>query len=71
MFTPFSMGAKSCIGEKLSLLEIKSITTNFLMNYDFEMTVRPEEIEWVSRVIVEPKEKIAFKVWPRDLLQES
>lgn len=60
VFTPFSMGAKSCIGEKLSLLEIKSVVTNFLMNYDFQVTVRPEDITWVVKVIVEPREKIAF-----------
>lgn len=29
------MGARSCIGEKLSLLEMKTILVYFFKNYDF------------------------------------
>lgn len=71
VFTPFSMGEKSCIGERLSLLEIKTITAYFISHFDFSVDVQYDDITWVPKVVIEPREKVSFQLWKRDLRKEE
>jgi len=48
------MGAKSCIGEKLSLMEIKSVLAYFFIKYDYKINTNIKDIIWVQKLLYEP-----------------
>lgn len=66
IFTPFSMGTRSCIGERMSLLEQKIILTLFLKNFDYHITTDIDKIKWVMRTVYQPKDSVFMKISPKN-----
>lgn len=66
IFTPFSMGAKSCIGEKLSIIEVKSILSYLFIHYQYTIDTPLQDIVWVQRLVYEPMQKVQFTLTKRE-----
>lgn len=56
------MGSRSCIGERMSLLEQKVILTYFLKNYHYKVLTDIDNIHWVLRTVYQPKDGVDIKI---------
>ena len=59
------MGARSCIGERLSIIEMKTILINFLKKFDYDILTNPQSIKWGFKITYEPEEKVEFVIRKR------
>lgn len=65
-YIPFSAGPRNCIGQKFAVLEIKSILSKLLRNYEFHLSKdNGEEPILSSELILRPESSINFKILPR------
>ncbi|KAL7937577.1 cytochrome P450 [Trichoderma chlorosporum] len=66
IFTPFSVGARGCIGKNLALAQMRLIMARLIWNYDIELT--EESIDWDRRCkayIVFEKPPLYVRLKPR------
>lgn len=63
-YLPFSAGARNCIGQKYAILEMKSLISKVLMNFEisvepgFELRVKPE-------IVLKPTDGIKLRLKDR------
>jgi len=60
-YLPFSMGPRNCIGQKFALLEMKSLISKVLMN--FEISVEPGfELSFKPEIVLKPTAGIKLRL---------
>lgn len=63
-FVPFSAGSRNCIGQKFAMLEMKSVVSKILRN--FEVTVAPSyEPILIAEMILRPENGMMLKFQSR------
>lgn len=66
-YMPFSAGARNCIGQRFAVLEMKSLISKVLMNFEislepgFELKVKPE-------IVLKPSNGIRLRLKTRQFL---
>lgn len=66
-YLPFSAGARNCIGQRYAVMEMKSLISKVLMNYEislapgFELKVKPE-------IVLKPSSGIRIRLKARQFL---
>ncbi|KAM7348491.1 cytochrome P450 4d1 isoform 2-T2 [Cochliomyia hominivorax] len=65
-YIPFSAGPRNCIGQKFAMLEIKTVLTNVLRNFELDYAGnKDEELLLIAELILRPKDPLMFKLKPR------
>lgn len=61
LFTPFSAGARNCIGQHMAILEAKIILVEFMKAFDFEV---PEDykLRMTRRFLYEPLDELKLNI---------
>lgn len=60
---PFALGARSCIGKKLAMLQMTELITQMVQNFDFECINKDEVTSKTSQVLVPSQEiKLSFSL---------
>ncbi|CAH1638272.1 unnamed protein product [Spodoptera littoralis] len=60
---PFALGARSCIGKKLAMLQMKELITQMVQNFEFECINKDEVTSKTSQVLVPSQEiKLSFSL---------
>eukprot|EP01113_Clastostelium_recurvatum_P004835 TRINITY_DN1213_c0_g1_i4.p1 TRINITY_DN1213_c0_g1~~TRINITY_DN1213_c0_g1_i4.p1 ORF type:complete len:548 (+),score=106.50 TRINITY_DN1213_c0_g1_i4:82-1725(+) len=58
-YMPFMMGSRNCIGNRLALLEMKSIVTFLVRRYEFSLPEgHPKEVNYVCQPTLKPSPKV-------------
>ncbi|CAO1435624.1 unnamed protein product [Diamesa hyperborea] len=65
-YIPFSAGQRNCIGQKFAQLEIKTIITEILMNFEIVAVTQREEIVFVADLVLRSKYPIKIKFKSRN-----
>lgn len=53
------------------MLEIKSLVTNILLNYEIRPVTRVEDVVFVADIVLRPKYPVKVKFVPRHRMQEE
>uniref|UniRef100_UPI003AF5A8BD uncharacterized LOC140038990 n=1 Tax=Aethina tumida TaxID=116153 RepID=UPI003AF5A8BD len=64
-YLPFSAGARNCIGQKFALLEMKTVICTIIRNFKLEAVDKPEDMRFVTDLVLRPKGEIRVKFVPR------
>ncbi|GFT47454.1 cytochrome P450 4c3 [Nephila pilipes] len=62
---PFGEGRRNCIGQMFAKMELKTIVSSILRNYNVESLDLREDIIPIMRVSLYPSKNIRFRIRPR------
>lgn len=65
VFTPFSAGARSCIGQKFAMNELKVILTKVLLNYNIRSLEDRSDIVMTNVIVSRPLNGIRIELTNR------
>ena len=63
-FIPFSMGARTCIGQHLAMGETRIIISLFLRKFKYELVDKDYRLRFTQRFLREPLDDIKYKLTP-------
>ncbi|XP_050086154.1 cytochrome P450 4d1 [Anopheles aquasalis] len=61
-YIPFSAGPRNCIGQKFAMLEIKSVASKVLRQYELLPPAEPQKISLIAELILRPEHGIPLRV---------
>lgn len=64
-FIPFSAGPRNCIGQKYAMLEMKSVISKIIRNFEVSPAVPTHVLQLVSDVIVKSANGVKIRMQPR------
>lgn len=64
-YVPFSAGPRNCVGQKFAMLEMKSIVSKLIRNYELTIAKENENLVLISELILRPENGIVICVKPR------
>jgi cytochrome P450 len=65
-FIPFSAGPRNCIGQKFAMLEMKSIVSKIIKNFELSIKKENEELELCAPLVLRPVNGIVLNVKSRN-----
>ena len=65
-FMPFSTGARSCIGQKFAMAEMKVVTAKLLCNFKFEIDPGHPRVSGTQRFTLKPEPTPILKITQLD-----
>uniref|UniRef100_A0A2M4ASZ7 Putative cytochrome n=1 Tax=Anopheles triannulatus TaxID=58253 RepID=A0A2M4ASZ7_9DIPT len=70
-YIPFSAGPRNCIGQKFAMLEIKSVVSKVVRQYELLPPAEPQKISFIAELILRPEHGIPLRVRTRAELVSS
>ncbi|XP_049536656.1 cytochrome P450 4d1-like [Anopheles darlingi] len=64
-YIPFSAGPRNCIGQKFAMLEIKSVASKVIRQYELLPPAEPQNISFIAELILRPEHGIPLRVRTR------
>lgn len=64
-YIPFSAGPRNCIGQKFAMLEMKSLTSKVIKNFELSIKKENEELELVAELVLRPENGIVLQAKAR------
>jgi cytochrome P450 len=61
-FTPFSIGARNCIGQHLAMNEARIIFSLFLKKYNYELADKNYKLRMTFRAFYEPEDELIYRL---------
>lgn len=65
-FIPFSAGPRNCIGQRFAMLELKSIVSKVVRNFEITIKKENQELELSSQLILRPINGVILSVKRRN-----
>jgi cytochrome P450 family 4 len=64
-YVPFSAGPRNCIGQKFAMLEMKSILSKVVRNFELSISKENEKLELIAALILRPENGIVLDIKKR------
>ncbi|KAH9372644.1 hypothetical protein HPB48_000476 [Haemaphysalis longicornis] len=64
-FAPFSGGARSCLGQKFSMMQAKILLTHILRRFEVTSKIPMNDLVMTSDFILKPVQGLEIKLTPR------
>jgi cytochrome P450 family 4 len=64
-FIPFSAGPRSCVGQKFAMLEMKSILSKIIRNFELSIKKENEQLELCAPLTLQPANGIVLNIKSR------
>lgn len=59
-YVPFSAGSRNCVGQKFAMLEMKSLTSKVIRNFELSISKENEKLELIAELILRPANGIVL-----------
>ncbi|KAH0815497.1 hypothetical protein GEV33_007292 [Tenebrio molitor] len=66
-YIPFSAGPRNCIGQKFAMLELKSVVSKIVRNFELQPTFPVHELQLVAESTLKSANGVKVKMHPRKL----
>ncbi|XP_046384408.1 cytochrome P450 4C1-like [Ischnura elegans] len=64
-YIPFSAGPRNCIGQRFAMLEMKTVLSTLVKNYNIHAVDKPEDVELMHDIVLRPTKGLRIRLEAR------